>query len=326
MNDISKLRSELNDHIDKLGFGDHPKELYDPIHYIMSLGGKRMRPILVLLGHHLFDQKDDQIINVAAAIEAFHNFTLLHDDIMDNAPIRRGKDTVHVKWNVPTAILAGDVMLVGVYKMLLNALKHSPKQFEILELFNQTAAEVCEGQQIDMNFEGRNNVTESEYLDMIRLKTAVLLAASLKIGALMGGASDREADLLYNFGQNMGIGFQLMDDLLDVYADKKKFGKQVGGDIISNKKTYLLIKALENAKGENKEKLDYWINAANFNPVEKVKSVTSIYNALDIKVLTSGKMNQYFSEAFQALEELKIPTKEKENLRGFTESLIVREY
>jgi len=259
---VEKYLSLIEAEIKKQKFGTHPTSLYEPIRYIMSLGGKRLRPLLTALSYSLYKNDVEKIIPYAVAVEAFHNFTLLHDDIMDRAPLRRGKATVHEKWNVNTAILSGDVMLVKVYEMFLSLEKKKLK--EVLRIFNECAAEVCEGQQWDMEFENEKKVAETKYLEMIRLKTAVLLGFSLELGALLADASDRDRNALRDFGVNIGIGFQLKDDLLDVYADKHKFGKQVGGDIIANKKTFLLIKALEKARGEQKLEFKKWLKAKKF--------------------------------------------------------------
>ena len=315
---------QLEKHIQEFSFGNAPLELYEPISYIMSLGGKRIRPLLTLLAYSLYRDDYEKILTPAAAIEVFHNFTLVHDDIMDAAPLRRGKATVHKKWNTNTAILSGDVMLVKVYDMLL----HVPddKLAICLKLFNQTAAEVCEGQQHDMNFEIQENVLESEYLEMIRQKTAVLLGFALQYGAILGGATLDDAQHLYDFGVNIGIGFQLKDDLLDVYADKSKFGKQVGGDIIANKKTFLLIKAKELATGEDKKLLDEWMSKEDFDKEQKVKEVTDLYDKLGIKNITESKMESYFQRGFDQLNDININKSEVlEALKGLTKDLIDRE-
>jgi len=321
---IKEYIASINSAIEKEHFGDKPQELYEPIRYIMSLGGKRMRPLLSLLAYQLYQENPKEVIPLSVAIEIFHNFTLMHDDIMDNAPLRRGQQTVHEKWNSPVAILSGDVMLVKAYQQLI---AHCPenKLKELLQKFNQCALEVCEGQQIDMNFEELEHVHEDDYIEMIRLKTAVLLGFSLEFGGIL--AMDNEADqaLLYQMGVNAGIGFQLMDDLLDVYADQDKFGKQVGGDIIANKKTYLLIKAKELASGENSMKLNEWLHAQDFNNDEKVNAVKAIYDELNIKKLTEDKMNEYFEKAFQNLEDLDAPSENKLVIKDFFNYLINRE-
>ncbi|MBX2899329.1 MAG: polyprenyl synthetase family protein [Cyclobacteriaceae bacterium] len=303
-------------------FGSSPKSLYEPIRYIMALGGKRMRPLLTILSYSLYKNDLEKILKYAAAVEAFHNFTLMHDDIMDNAPLRRGKSTVHEKWNVNTAILSGDVMLVKVYDMFLDLDKDLLPT--ALGLFNKCAAEVCEGQQWDMEFETKIKVTEAQYIEMIRLKTAVLLGFSLELGALLARAPETERVALREFGILVGIGFQLKDDLLDVYADKKKFGKQVGGDILANKKTYLLIKAKEKARGTNKRELEYWLTAKKFNKQKKVKAVTAIYNSLAIAAHTEKKVAEYFSRGFEKLNTLP-ESPQKQNLIRFTQELINRQ-
>ncbi len=314
----------INSAIEQEHFGDNPQELYEPIRYIMAIGGKRMRPLLSLLSYQLYKEDIKDVIPASLAVEIFHNFTLMHDDIMDNAPLRRGQQTVHEKWNNPVAILSGDVMLVKAYQQLI---AHCPKEklIEVLEKFNQCAIEVCEGQQIDMNFEEQEQVHEADYIEMIRLKTAVLLGFSLEFGGIL--AMDNEADqaLLYQMGVNAGIGFQLMDDLLDVYADQEKFGKQVGGDIIANKKTYLLIKAKELASGESSLELNKWLKSKDFNNEEKVNAVKAIYDELNIKKLTEDKMNEYFEKAFQNLDDLGAPSEKKVIIKDFFNFLINRE-
>lgn len=321
-NDLLERIALINNRISELKYGREPEELYEPIRYIMSLGGKRMRPLLVLLGYELFRDDSQSILDQAIAVEVFHNFTLLHDDIMDEAPLRRGKPTVHEKWNENTAILSGDVMLVRAYGLLLDA----PGDLKaILKAFNDCAAGVCEGQQFDMNFENLPTVAEETYVNMIRLKTAVLLGFSLKLGAMLAGASSEQAEAVYDFGVAIGVGFQLKDDLLDVYADQEKFGKQVGGDIISNKKTFLLLKALELADKEQKAKLDHWLTAVTFNKVDKVEAVTAIYNEIGIRELTSAKIDAWFDKGFQTLEQLAVPADRKQPLIAFTRYLIDRE-
>lgn len=300
---LEEMQQTLEEHIQNLDFQGKPNELYEPIQYLMQLGGKRIRPLLTLLAYNLYQDNFKSILNPATAVEVFHNFTLMHDDIMDKAPIRRGEATVHEKWNENTAILSGDVMLVKAYEMFLDI--PGDKLPTCLRLFSKTAAEVCEGQQLDMNFEASETVTEAAYLDMIRLKTAVLLGFSLRLGAELAGAEPNDSQKLYDFGVNIGIGFQLKDDLLDVYANKSLFGKQVGGDIISNKKTYLLIKALEIATEKPRKDLKNWLEKKYFDPEEKVKAVTGIYDQLGIKALTTGIMGSYFEKGFDQLATLK---------------------
>lgn len=303
-----------------LQFGDQPKSLYEPLRYIMALGGKRMRPLLTLLSYSLYKENVENVVRYAAAVEAFHNFTLVHDDIMDKAPLRRSKKTVHEKWNVNTAILAGDVMLVKVYEIFSTL--EAKKLKEVLMLFNTCAAEVCEGQQWDMEFEKKQKVTEAQYTNMIRQKTAVLLGFSLELGALLADAPQEDRKALREFGINIGLGFQLKDDLLDVYGHQKKFGKQVGGDILANKKTFLLIKALEKAKGNDKRELLKWLNVKSNPNTKKVKAVTALYNKLGIPELTEQKIQEYFTSGFKSLEA--IQAGQKNELLNFTRKLTQR--
>lgn len=309
--------------IGQLELSKHPKELYNPIEYILNLGGKRLRPALTLLAYHLYKENYTDIVKYALAVEVFHNFTLMHDDIMDQAPLRRGEATVHEKWNNNVAILSGDVMLVKAYELFFDL--EPSKLPHVLRSFSTCAAEVCEGQQIDMNFEKENIVGESAYIEMIRLKTAVLLGFALELGAILADASPEDQHLLQLFGENIGIGFQLKDDLLDVYADQAKFGKQIGGDIISNKKTFLLIKALEISQGKVAEELQYWLEQENFDPVEKVSAVKAIYDQLEIQAFTKEKMDFYFQKGFEALSKVNLPKEKKASLKRFAEQLINRE-
>jgi geranylgeranyl diphosphate synthase type II len=320
---IAPMLEALNAEIRSLRYGEQPPELYDPIRYLMALGGKRMRPLLTLLSSSMFTPDWQPFVRPAIAVEVFHNFTLMHDDIMDAAPLRRGQPTVHVKWNPNVAILSGDVMLVCAYALLSDIPDGQLRT--VLKKFNRCAAEVCEGQQLDMNFETRTDVQEAEYLDMIRLKTAVLLGFSLEFGGLLAGADEQNTRLLYEAGESIGIGFQLKDDLLDVFGDQAKFGKQVGGDIIANKKTFLLIKALQLAGGEQKRQLDGWLSAKTFDPPEKIRAVTGIYNALAIDRLTEAKMNEYFALGLSCLDRVTAPPERKAPLRDFVEKLIYRE-
>lgn len=318
------LLDKLEKFIQNQSFGESPPELYNPITYILNLGGKRIRPLLSILAYGLYRNDPEKILSQATAVEVFHNFTLMHDDIMDQAPLRRGKATVHEKWNPNIAILSGDVMLVRAYDLLLPT--ESALLKEVIRLFNKTAAEVCEGQQLDMNFEQESRVTEEEYLNMIRLKTAVLLGFALQLGGILAGAVQKDVQNLYDFGVNIGIGFQLKDDLLDVFADQAKFGKQVGGDIISNKKTFLLIKALELATGKDAQELQYWLEATTFDKEQKIKAVRAIYEKLGIKTLVEAKMSNYFDAGFDQFDSISYtnPTYFQE-LRRITEELIHRE-
>lgn len=322
-NELNTYFRLIEEELAKLDIHKQPLELYEPIEYILQLGGKRLRPILTLMAYSLFKPDYEQVVKYAAAVEVFHNFTLMHDDIMDQAPLRRGKPTVHEKWNNNIAILSGDVMLVKAYDLFFDL--EGPALGKVLKSFSTCAAKVCEGQQIDMNFETQANVSEAGYLEMIRLKTAVLVGFSLELGAILGNASTKDQQLLQLFGENVGIGFQLKDDLLDIYADQEKFGKQVGGDIISNKKTFLLIKALELAKGQQAEELNEWIHKEDFDPGEKVLAVKVIYDQLQIHALAVEKMNLYFRKGFEALEKVSLPQEEKAFLKNFAEQLINRE-
>ena len=312
----------LESEIRRFRFDSRPSSLYDPIHYIMELGGKRIRPLLTLLAYALYKKNPASIVRYAVAVEAFHNFTLMHDDIMDQAPLRRGKATVHEMWNVNTAILSGDVLLVKVYDRFLEL--DEKKLKEVLFLFNTAAAGVCEGQQWDMEFESAKTVTEAQYLNMIELKTAVLLGFSLELGAVLADGPSEDKKTLRQFGIDLGIAFQLKDDLLDVYGDKEQFGKQQGGDIISNKRTYLLINAIKKAKGPTAKELTYWLTAKKFDKKKKVQAVTALYDAMGIRALTEKKIQGYLGRAFQRLDKLAV--KEKTGpLREFVERLSGRQ-
>ncbi|KRT13295.1 isoprenyl synthetase [Pedobacter ginsenosidimutans] len=324
MHTTEELQQILDTAIQNLKFPDHPKQLYDPITYIINLGGKRVRPLLVLMATELFGEDANESIHAAMAIEVFHNFTLVHDDIMDNAPLRRGKATVHEKWSTNIAILSGDVMMVEANK---NLAKVNPAFLApVLNTFNATAQGVCEGQQLDMEFEGRDDVSIEEYINMIRLKTAVLLGGALKLGAIIAGASEKDADLIYQFGENIGIAFQLQDDILDVYADPEKFGKQVGGDIIANKKTFLLLKAFELADGETRASLDTWTAYKEFNAQEKVDTVRQVYDTLDIQYIAKASMNNYLNKALAVFAQINVSDEKKANLLTLTDQLMAREY
>jgi geranylgeranyl diphosphate synthase type II len=319
---IKQYHQWIEAEIKRLRFGNKPASLYDPIRYLMGQGGKRMRPLLVLLAYSLFKKDLKRVVPYAVAVEAFHNFTLMHDDIMDQAPLRRGTPSVHEKWNLNTAILSGDVMLVKVYDMMLPL--EADKLKVVLKTFNQAAAEVCEGQQLDMEFENKS-VDEGQYIEMIRKKTAVLLGFSLELGAILANASSTDQRNLRDFGINIGIGFQLKDDLLDAYADPEKFGKQTGGDILANKKTFLLIKAFEKASAQQKAELNNWLNAKKFNKKEKVEAVKQIFDALDIPRLTQQKTNRYFTQGFRKLDQIRSMNASKNMLRSFAEDLINRQ-
>lgn len=323
MSSIKTYQQWIEQAIRKNTFGKQPATLYEPIRYIMALGGKRLRPILALLAYKLYQDDVKRIVPYATAIEVFHNFTLMHDDIMDNAPLRRGHVTVHEKWNMSTAILSGDVMQVKVYDMLLPL--PADKLKEVITFFNKCATEVCEGQQWDMEFETTKAVTEAQYITMIRQKTAVLLGFSLEMGAILADASLEDRKLLREFGTSIGIGFQLKDDLLDAYADPKKFGKRVGGDIIANKKTWLLIKALEKAQGKTKRELQMQLSSSKLNQAKKIKAVKEIYNQLNIPALADKKINQFFDKGFASLEKLNVDPARKQVLLDFAKDLISRQ-
>jgi len=314
-----ELLSTVNSYIQQYQFTGQPAQLYDPINYMMQLGGKRVRPVLTLMGCKLFGGDTGKALPVAVAVEVFHNFTLVHDDIMDKAPIRRGQPTVHIKWNPDTAILSGDLMMIKSMEMFQHLDGETLKR--CLPLFLTTAAEVCEGQQIDMNFETSATVSVEEYLHMIELKTAVLLACSLKLGAYVAGSSEDDARHLYNFGKHIGIAFQLQDDILDAFGDTAEVGKQKGGDIIANKKTYLLIKALEQAKGEQKSMLHYWLNQNSFKESEKIAAVLDIFNQLDVKAQAEAEMNKHLDLAHQHLNSVGAAEESKNMLTAFAAML-----
>lgn len=321
MYQISELQQLINQRIADTNYPATPKELYEPISYFMAMGGKRMRPTLMLMACNLYTDHVLPALDTAVAIEVFHNFTLMHDDIMDMAPLRRGKPTVHEKWNTNAAILSGDTMLVEAYKLFLSS--DTSLLPDILSVFNKTAVEVCEGQSIDMYFEKNEQVTISQYINMIRLKTSVLIGAALKIGSLLGGAGKTDADLLYEFGVNLGLAFQLQDDVLDIYGDPKKFGKQVGGDIIANKKTYLLIKAKELARDDTAKSLNNWLKSD--DPENKVSAITAIYNKLGVRELADAEINQYSVRALKNLDKLSVPEERKSLLKQFAEGLLFRQ-
>ncbi|MFT7611150.1 MAG: geranylgeranyl diphosphate synthase type II [Parvicellaceae bacterium] len=323
MRSIREYQQIITDSIEDFKSSNKSLSLYDPVNYILSMGGKRMRPAILLMANDLFDGELEDAINPALAVEVFHNFTLLHDDIMDHAPIRRGKPTVHEKWGVNEAILSGDVMMVQAVQLMTMCPDRVLRN--VLDVFSVAAVEVCEGQQMDMDFELRDDVSIAEYLTMIELKTSVLLAGAMKIGALIGGASKDDANQIYEFGRNLGVSFQIMDDILDVYGDQEKFGKQVGGDIIENKKTYLLLKALELAGDETRSVLD---DAAKFTEdrfQEKVKVVTEAYDSLDVRTKTEVVMNQFYAKAIQNLDAISLPEERKVPLYELAKGLLQRE-
>ena len=323
MRSLTDLQKLIETGMNNFELSGRPSELYDPIRYMIQIGGKRLRPALVLMSHELFGGDPEKVLQPALGIEIFHNFTLLHDDIMDKAPLRRSKPTVHEKWNTDIAILSGDTMFVQACQFMMNvdATFVSP----VLSLFLKTAIEVCEGQQLDMNFERQENVSHEEYIEMIGLKTAVLLGCSLSIGAICANASKNDIDHIYQFGKKLGIAFQLHDDILDVYANADKFGKQIGGDIIANKKTFLFISTLEQAKQDQLAEFKRWISMKEFNVEEKVKAVITIFDSLNIRLQAEQKMNEFFSDAMQHLEQINVPAEKKQLLIEFAEKLMVRE-
>jgi geranylgeranyl diphosphate synthase type II len=319
INILQKSLVELNEDLNK-----KPAELYEPQQYILALGGKRIRPLLTLIGCDLFEGDTIEAIHAANTVELFHNFSLIHDDIMDNAPLRRGKVTVHEKWNHNIGILSGDAMLVMAYKELA---KCKPEHLQaLLNLFNQTAIGVCEGQQLDMNFETMNEVSIDSYVKMITLKTAVLLGCSLQMGAIIAGSNLETQEHIYNFGKEIGIAFQLKDDILDVYGNIDKVGKQSGGDIISNKKTFLLLKSLELANPSQRKELDSWIAKTDFDKSEKVNAVKSIYNQLGIFELSEAEVNRHYESALKNLEWITCDASKKADLLRFAEALMGREH
>lgn len=320
MKTIEQLRIEVEQEIIGLKYPSHPSDLYAPIDYILGIGGKRMRPILLLLAHQLYNKDFSQALMPSVAIEVFHNFTLLHDDIMDKAPLRRGNDTVHEKWNNNVAILSGDAMLIQSYQYFYDLDAKVLK--EVLSVFNQAALQVCEGQQYDMDFEIQAEVSMDSYLKMIEYKTAILLAASLKIGAIIGGAPTKETDLLYSFGRDIGIAFQLKDDLLDAFGDQKIFGKRVGGDIISNKKTCLYLQALERSDKSTKMELVNLYSSSNVDVLTKVERVKEIYTHLNIPAVTNELIDKYYNKA---MESLSLIGGDKTELVRFAEMLKSRE-
>lgn len=317
-----KILSLINDYLAALPYDRKPASLYEPIKYVLSLGGKRIRPTLMLLSYNLYKDDPESILSSACALETYHNYTLLHDDLMDNAPLRRGHQTVHVKWNPNVAILSGDSMLVLSYQRMLQC--RPDKLKPVIDLFTETALEIGEGQQYDMEFETRTDVTEEEYIEMIRLKTSVLLACATKIGAILADAPDEDADNLYKFGEQMGLAFQLQDDYLDVYGDSKVFGKAIGGDIMSNKKTYMLINAFNLANDKQREELTHWITAENPDPKEKIAAVTKLYNEIGIDKLAEKKINFFFEESRKYLKAVKVDEERKSVLEAYTQKMMHR--
>ena len=312
----------VNREIKNINYPEQPRKLYEPIAYILDLKGKKVRPILTLLACDLFKENTSEAVDVALAWEIFHNFTLMHDDVMDRADMRRGQATVHKKWNENTAILSGDAMLILSYVYLAKADQKYLKR--LMDLFSKTAIEICEGQEYDMQFESRLDVTEDEYLNMIRLKTSVMLGATLMSGAIVAGAKEQDQKLLYDFGINLGLAFQIQDDLLDAYGDSSVFGKKIGGDILCNKKTYLLISALNTSEQDKKEELLQWLETTD-NDDEKIKSVVNLYNQMRVKEKAQDKMEYYYQKAMQALKSVDVEDCKKEVLKSLAKELMVRE-
>lgn len=319
----NELLSKVNDFIANLSYDRKPESIYAPIKYVLSIGGKRIRPVLMLLSYNLYKDNPESILMQACALETYHNYTLLHDDLMDNADVRRGMPTVHRKWDANTAILSGDTMLVLAYQRMAQCAPSKLKP--VLDLFTETALEIGEGQQYDMDFERRTDVTEAEYIEMIRLKTSVLLACAMKTGAILADAPAADADRLYQFGEQIGLAFQLQDDLLDVYGDPAVFGKAIGGDIVSNKKTYMLINAYQLAGPSQRSELMRWITAVDFDRAEKVAAVTRIYDELGIRGLCEARINQYFDRASEYLVAVGVDDARKEQLRRFAQEMMHRE-
>lgn len=319
----NELLSKVNDFIANLNYDRKPESIYAPIKYVLSIGGKRIRPVLMLLAYNLYKDNPESILMQACALETYHNYTLLHDDLMDNADVRRGMPTVHRKWDANTAILSGDSMLVLAYQRMAQCAPSKLKP--VLDLFTETALEIGEGQQYDMDFERRTDVTEAEYIEMIRLKTSVLLACAMKTGAILADAPAADADRLYQFGEQIGLAFQLQDDLLDVYGDPAVFGKAIGGDIVSNKKTYMLINAYQLAGPSQRSELMRWITAVDFDRAEKVAAVTRIYDELGIRGLCEARINQYFDRASEYLAAVGVDDARKEQLRRFAQEMMHRE-
>ena len=317
-----EILAMINQGLAELQLERQPFGLYQPIRYVLDAGGKRIRPVLLLLTYNMYKEDLSPAMPSAIGIETYHNYTLLHDDVMDRAEVRRGRACVHKVWDENTAILSGDSMLVMAYQLMTKC----PEEYlkEVLTLFTDTALEIGEGQQYDVDFEKRLDVKPEEYIEMIRLKTSVLLACAMKTAAIQAGAPAEDATLLYRFGESVGLAFQLQDDMLDVYGDFKSFGKKIGGDILCNKKTYLLIKALEGADGSQREELLGWLNATDYNPDEKIRAVTALYDAIGVRPMCQNLINKYFDAAYVHLEKISLPAEKKERLWKYTLSLLGR--
>ncbi len=319
-----ELLQKVNEALDGLAYDRNPFSLYEPIKYVLAIGGKRVRPVLMLLTYNLYKDDPERIMMQAIGLETYHNFTLLHDDLMDQADMRRGHRTVHKRWNPNQAILSGDTMLLQAFDRIADC--EVDKLKDVFNTFLITTYEVGEGQQLDVEYETRDDVKEEDYIEMIRLKTSVLIACATKIGAILAGASKEDQDNLYKFGEQIGLAFQLQDDLLDVYGDPKVFGKNIGGDITSNKKTYMLINALNLANEQQRKELLHWVTAENFDRDEKVKAVTRLYNEIGIDRLAQERIAYYFGESRKYLEAVNLPDERKEYLRSYTEEMMHRQY
>lgn len=318
-----ELLKKVNEALEQLPYDRKPASLYEPIKYVLSLGGKRVRPVLMLMGYNLFKDDPERIMTQAIGLETYHNFTLLHDDLMDHADMRRGHETVHKKWDANQAILSGDTMLLQAFERIEAC--EVDKVKDVFATFMQTTYEIGEGQQLDVEFETRNDVTEDEYIEMIRLKTSVLLACALKIGAILAGASKEDQDNLYKFGEQIGLAFQLQDDLLDVYGDPKVFGKNIGGDITSNKKTYMLINAVNRANASQREELMRWIDAKTFDRNEKVAAVTRLYDEIGIRSLCEQKMEACYGLAQQYMAKVSVSDERKAILKAYAAAMMKRQ-
>lgn len=322
MQNIEFYQKQFLAYLENFSSFQEPKNLYNPIDYILKLGGKRLRPVLTLVTTEIFESDYHKALDAALSIEVFHNFSLVHDDIMDGAPLRRGKQTVHEKWDVNTGILSGDAMLILAYKLFEN---YEPNTFQALaKLFSKTALEVCEGQQYDIDFESRDDVIIPEYLKMIEYKTAVLLGAAMQMGAIVANASNQDQENIYNFGKNLGIAFQLQDDYLDAFGDPQTFGKQVGGDIIENKKTYLYLKTIENSNSEDQHQLRSLFEISPSNTAEKIETVKQMYLDSGAAQSTKEIIEKYTQDAFKTLDELNIEETKKQILKAFGTSLMNR--
>ena len=319
----TQILEKVNTALAMLPYNRKPEDLYDPIRYVLSLGGKRIRPVLMLMGYNLYREDVDSIMMPALGLETYHNYTLLHDDLMDRADVRRGHPTVHKKWNENAAILSGDSMLVLAYQRVAQC---NPEMLpKVMELFTETALQIGEGQQYDIDFETRDDVTEAEYIEMIRLKTSVLLACALKMGGLLAGAPSADLEALYDFGEQLGLAFQLQDDYLDVYGDFKVFGKRIGGDILCNKKTYMLINAQLRANSAQRRELEGWLAATDFDEEQKISSVTRLYDEIGIPELAQQKIQFYYDLAEKSLARVALPKEAKQNLWAYAQEMLNRQ-